>query len=549
VVTINNISGENDDNSDAGLIVGTVDIFGTTSTTFNNSGLFLTSTVVNLGANGVLNNAGLMAVVGTDNVWELQNNEGDLRQAVGDVHYTGNFVQTATGGLFFIADWDQNASSRLLISGTASLAGQVQILDLNFPSTAGLTKTFDVLTAAGGITNNGISVIDTAAVDYTLLFPDANTMQVQASINFLGPDILGQTPNEQAVATALNGIVGGGGTLGFISSLLQLPTGGELNNALDQLGPNGDGAGFASIVSTSSSLAQQLLSCRVPGEDENRFIREGQCLWARANVRQVENDGPGKQVGYGETASFFTAGAQANLGGDWRLGGGLGFEQSDLQTNVNASTESERFHIGGVLKYNPGPWLFAATVSGGHSWDDTSRFVHIGPLTAHAEGDTETSFVSGRLTGAYLRNWGAFYTKSQLEVGANYIERDGYTETGTMGIGLVVAGTSDTVLSVSSSTEIGTELALASGGIARPYIRVGTTWFDTDTFFTSATFAGVPGSSPFTIATSVDDVVTNFTAGADFLDNAGTVLRVQYDGQYGDDTTAHAGTAKLSVNY
>lgn len=563
VVTINNGAVGGGMVQENGLVFGEIDILGTKSTAFNNNGLLFAVNNVNLGADGTLTNTGGLVLLGIDAVGSYQyideSLDNDPGNGVGVVKLTGNFVQGATGILVPIVDWNQNAASRLAVSGTASLAGTVQVIDLNFPTTGGLTKTFDILTAAGGIINNGITVVDTAAVDYTLLFPNANTMQLKALIDFTtgpgeeppgeDPDVIGQTANQKAVAQTLNQIVGSGGTLAFISALLQIPSDRDLNTALDQLTPNGDGAGFASIVSSSSSLAQQLLSCRVQGEDENRFIREGQCLWARGNVRHVENDGSHGQAGYDETGTFFTAGAQVDLGGDWKLGGGLGFEQSDLRTNVNATTESERFHAGGVLKYNPGPWLFAATLTGGHSWDETSRFAQFGNVSAHAEGDTETSFVSGRLTGAYLRNWGSFYTKSQAEAGVNHVARDGYRETGTMGIALAVDDTSETVFSLSSSTEIGTEIVLESGGIVRPYVRLGMTWYDTDTFFTQASFADLPGSSPFTIATTTDDVLTNFSAGVDFLDTAGTVLRLQYDGQYGDDTTAHAGTAKFSVNY
>ncbi len=280
------------------------------------------------------------------------------------------------------------------------------------------------------------------------------------------------------------------------------------------------------------------------------IIREGQCLWARATVRKLTNDGGSNGIGYQETASFFSAGAQFDLGGPWRLGTGIGYENTDLETNNISKSEGDRLHVGGVVKYNPGPLFLAASITGGRGWNNNERRVAFGGFNTVATSETDTSFVSGRFTAAYLMSFGAWYIKPQVNVAATYLKRDGYTETGGGGVALSILESDDTVVSVTPALEFGAQYPVAGGGIARPFIRAGIKWLDTSSFTTSASFGGAPaGIAPFTITSRIDDVVADIGAGVDFITPGDTVLRLQYDGQYGEMTRQHAGSAKLSVAF
>ncbi len=409
-------------------------------------------------------------------------------------------------------------------------------------------KTFTIVTATGGLTNTATAT-DTAAVDFELATPDANTLDLNAKINFNGVQPGGLNSNQTGVGSALNNIVGGGGTLPFIGPLMTVGTQEELGDALDQLAPLGDGASNNSTMSTGATFAQQMLSCRVNGEpeDANRFIREGQCLWARGNVRHLNRDNDSDAVGFDENATFFSSGVQFNIGGDFRFGFAGGFENAELETTTNAKSETERLHLGTIIKYNPGPWLFAGALSGGHGWTDNERHVSFAGFSALATSDTETDFIGGRLTGSYLLDLGHAYAKPQLDLAITHFERDGYTEHATGGIALAVDGSDDTVFSIAPSVEFGSEMAYA-GGVVRPFVRAGFTWLDTDEFTTTASFADA-GGTPFEITSSIDDFVVDFAAGMDLIGDNGWVLRLQYDGRFGEDTQQHGGTAKLTAPF
>lgn len=463
----------------------------------------------------------------------------------------GNFAQTSTGSLAIRADWATGTSDKLAVNGTATLAGTLVVTPLNFPNTGGLTKTFDgVVTATGGITNNGLTVANTAAVTYVLLHPDSNTIDLQATINFQGIATGGLTPNQTATGGALNQIFGGGTTLGFMTPLMQLGSQSQLAAALNQLAPSSGGASAFSTLNATSAFASQLLSCRTVGEgDVNAVIREGQCLWARGTVRHASGGSNADGQGFSENAAFYSAGAQFSLGGPWRIGTGIGYETPRLRTDAGAASNFERVHLGAVLKYNPGSLLLAATVTGGFGWSDNSRIADFGGFTAMATSKSTSDFLSGRLTAAYLMPFGGAYLKPQVELANTRLTRDGYTESGSGGIALAVAGSTIDVWSFTSTLELGTELKLPGGGVARPFVRGGATFRDKDAFSTSASFVDAPGSSPFTTIGRVDRVTADIATGVDLISKADSALRVQYDGQFGNTTTQHSGSVKFSIKY
>jgi outer membrane autotransporter protein len=247
---------------------------------------------------------------------------------------------------------------------------------------------------------------------------------------------------------------------------------------------------------------------------------------------------------------FYSAGVQFKVAPEWRLGGGIGYENVRLSSDANAFSTGDRFHLGGVLKYTPGPWLFAAAVTGGWGWQDNRRDVAFGGFTSTATSSTDINFVGSRLTAAYLMSQGAFYLKPQVDLAATYLSRDAYTETGAGGIALHVAASDDTVLSASPSLEIGAEQRLANGTVLRAFIKGGATFRGTNTFVTSASFVGAPIGAPgFAITSQIDKSVADLGAGLDLIATDGLAVRVQYDGQFGDTTTLHSGSTKISIKF
>ena len=63
-------------------------------------------------------------------------------------------------------------------------------------------------------------------------------------------------------------------------------------------------------------------------------------------------------------------------------------------------------------------------------------------------------------------------------------------------------------------------------------------------------FAAAPaGVGAFTINTAVDDVLADVAAGIDVINTSGAVLRLQYDGRFGDETQQNSASIKGSVPF
>ena len=195
--------------------------------------------------------------------------------------------------------------------------------------------------------------------------------------------------------------------------------------------------------------------------------------------------------GLGEVAG----GLQSALGPVWRVGLAGAYERSSLDTDTNAWSDADRVNGGAVLKFNPGPLLLAAAVSGGWGWYDTKRPIDFPGFTALAQSDNEISYIDGRLRAEYLVSAGRWYAKPMADLDATHINLDGVHENGAFGAGLNVRGNDETVLSATPALELGAESGIVGGTLVRPYVRGGVTLFDDPDFVLLASFEGAPSRS------------------------------------------------------
>ena len=176
------------------------------------------------------------------------------------------------------------------------------------------------------------------------------------------------------------------------------------------------------------------------------------------------------------------------------------------------------------------------------------RLEAFGGFAATATSKSDTDYVTGWLHAAYLFDAGGWYAKPLVDARITEIDFGGAREGGAAG--LVVSGARDTVLSVSPALEIGREFRFDSVSVWRPFVRAGVTWHDDDRFVTQAAFAGAAGGVPgFQIATDVDDVLFDISAGVDVIAGDGAVLRAQYDGSFGSGLSRNSVSLKGSVPF
>src|SRR5580693_5274369 len=174
---------------------------GATPSTTWPAGFSMQGATVDLGAGNVLTNAGTLSPGGAG--------------VIQTTALTGNLVQTATGRLLTDINLAGGTSDRVNVSGTANLAGAVQVRVVN-PVFGAFQQT--VLSAAGGVTDNGLALLASPALHAQLLFPDATDVAVKSTgINFVTP---GLNNNQISLGNALNGAAHADGLGGPVFNFL-----------------------------------------------------------------------------------------------------------------------------------------------------------------------------------------------------------------------------------------------------------------------------------------------------------------------------------------
>ena len=440
------------------------------------------------------------------------------------------------------------AADRVNVSGTAALAGTV------LPTIKGLVaaaQQFTILSAAGGATNNGITVKDTLIFDYELLFPNANDMVLAVTANFAPGTGAALTPNQRVTAAHIQSALGaGGGTLGGLFGYLgNFADIASYATALDRLHAEPYLAPVKSVVLGSLGFTDGLMSCpTAASEGVNTYIAEGQCAWARLGGRVLNVDRSVPNIGYQDKTSSASAGAQFALAPSWFGSIAAGYESSNIRVDNRAAAMGHIFHIGAGAKYINGNWQISSALTGGLARYDVTRLEVMPGVTA--KGDQSLSFISGRVRAAYVFGGENAYVKPLVDVDAVGILRGSVLENGAGPVGLHVHRQTDALFSAAPAVEVGGQFASANGTLFRPFARAGVRVFSENELTATASFIGSPSGVPgFTVTTPLDRWMGEVSAGLEVLSSDVFDARLSYDGRYGENITQHGGNLKLRAKF
>ncbi len=471
--------------------------------------------------------------------------------AIGNGAIMGNFVQTATGVLAADVDLAGGTGDLLTVTGTANLAGNVAA---NFTSFTSGAQQVTILSAAGGTTNNGLGLTTNTAsplIDAQLLFPNATDVVIGVTVDFT-PMAANLNPNQTNIANNLGGaLIAGGGALAPVldSLLLGITSFEQYKSALDQLSPEVFLNTETTTLFAADDFTQKLFSCRVPGAGHS-FVREGQCGWVRIDGDFLDRDRTANNIGFNEESGEISAGAQFTIADGWTGGFGLGYGSSTLNTDTGAESEGNGVDVGGVLKYQTGPFVLAGAVSGGFRTYETTRQANFGGFAATAASDHDVTYLAGQLRVAYLLSQANWYAKPLVDFDLTRVDRDGFRETGGGAANLAVSESDETYFSVTPAVEFGAQYVLSPDTLAKPYIKAGVTFFGNNSHAVTAGFIGAPaGAGGFAINSEFDDTFADIEAGLALLKDNGTTLSFGYEGRIAEDTEQHGAFGKFNSEF
>ena len=568
------IAGDTGNNTvnNSGTVIGNVTL-GTGANAFNNmaGGLFNAGAAVDLGAGNTLTNAGTLSPGGA----------GVIQTTM----LTGNLVQGASGKLLTDFNIAGNTADRINISGTANLAGAVQLQVQNLTFGA-FQQT--ILSAAGGTTNNGLSLLASPVLQAQLVFPNATDVVVTSpGLSFALP---GLNANQTALGNALNAAGQSGGLGGPIFNLLlNIPSIPAYGAALTQLSgeaatgtqqttfdamnifmgtmldpfnrgttstPGGGASGYASEGDASAYAADGRKRASAERDAYAMFTKAPLAktwdphwsVWAAGFGGSQTTDGNAATGSNSVTSGLFGVAVGADyifsprtVAGFALAGGGTSFS---LANNLGGG-RSDLFQAGAFVRHTVGQAYISGALA--YGWQDitTDRIVTLAGID-HLHAEFNANAFSGRIEGGYrfVAPWiGGFGITPYAAAQFTTFDLPAYAERAIIGTNnFALAYGAKSVTDPRSELGIRTDksFAMADGVLT---LRGRLAWahdYDPDRSI-GATFQSLPGASFVVNGAAQASDSALVTAAVEKRWLSGWSAAASFEGEFSDVTRSYAG--------
>ncbi|HET6194152.1 MAG TPA: autotransporter outer membrane beta-barrel domain-containing protein, partial [Acetobacteraceae bacterium] len=467
----------------------------------------------------------------------------------GHTTFGGDLVQTTSGTIILDADFAGRRAGTVTVLGNATLSGHVMpTITSVLPNIA-----LPVLTVGGALTGDvagGASTLFGYGVQRA-----GQALLLSATSADFTPAGFALSANRTAVADHLQAIWGVGGVpaLGPLFALLgnTADAGGApaYSAQLRQLSPDAGIAPGARAAAAATSFATAALSCPT-FEGTTAMLVEGSCGWMRVTGRSTSQSGGGV-ADFKLDSTTWQVGGQTELAPGWLLGGSLAYETSWLASSDRLNKGNGQTGYGAVvLKYQTGPWLFAASAFGGGGQFNLSRIITLPGYASVAKGSPDIANVGMLLRAAYTIGQEDFYLRPNITLSTIHVRTGAYREGGGGALGLAIDGASQTSVALTPMLEVGGRLALGSDMLLRPFLAAGFSLQSSGAWTQTGHLLSAPaGAAGFATTVPVPRVAGRVTAGAQLYTSRMVDLRLQYEGEYAGSVVSHAGSFVASVRF
>ena len=316
----------------------------------------------------------------------------------------GNLIQQAGSNYLVTLDLGRNSASSFNVSGTANLGGTVALDLLNTGAPSQGQHSASIITAAGGVTNNGLALAppNTAVATFSLGF---NPTDVQLNYNVdYAPRRGGVLDvNDMALGNYLGRVVQSGSSslTPMMATVFAIPTLTGLKSFYDHLIPSGSMALSSSALLSNLDFSNQMFGCGDNGK--SGFLATSNCNWGSLGAGESEQSGTFGTVGYSQETSGFSTGYQRSIGGGGRTSFGAAFRYGAGSLSADDggfSYSGDGLAAGVMLKTiaRPAAPRFSASLVGG-----SSNYLSARPIAYPAPTTVATGNQSVWYAGAHLR--------------------------------------------------------------------------------------------------------------------------------------------------
>lgn len=519
-----------------GIFGGSVELEDGYGSTFTNAsgGTLNLGASFDLGSDGQLTNDGTVSPGGSGSVQ--------------DSTITGVFKQTSDGTYLVDIDSSNSDLTDLLIFETdgTTMDGTVSVNVITAPSTS--DETIIAIAESGSISDSGLTISDTASIDYGVNVSGGNTVYLSWTVDLANPSALGSAnSNQAAVARHLQQAMENGDQLGKeLSSLLNIVDVDAYVAALDTYIPQIASDTQLSSLLSSQQFSDALLSCSVR-DGVYRFVDQNQCAWLQTGGSSTERRSGSMTRRFNQDAFRTAAGGQFRIREDWHLGAAFGVETQNLKVDNIATSNGEFYQGGIVVKHSLGNTMLSGSLTGGYGDFDITRYLFSGDI---ATGTQTMWLASGQISASHALVRGNWYLKPRIDLGFDHVAVNGFTESGAGGAALNISGNTQTYFNVQPAIEVGGEIRMHNGMLLRPKLILGLTQFLGDAApTTTSTFVDTPTASPFTTTGEFDKTYFDLSAGLELLASDRLSISAKGFGQFSKNITSYGGSAKLAVRF
>jgi len=460
----------------------------------------------------------------------------------------GDFAQQSGGVLQADVDFDRLRTPHMVVQGDSRLGGKVDVRPLALLPGRELT----IATLQGDIEGTP-SALDSPVVDYDARLHGQDIRVRVAGADFAAPSLgLAENPQEVGRYVQRTWDQGGNADMAVLYAALDMASREGAQSYSDRLADLSPGVSVAPAAQMQAGMARftgAMLSCPV-FQGNDALTGEQDCLWGQVSHVNTHQKADGGVSGFSFNGTTYQFGGQRQVSPGWFLGGSVAYQNSHMRgDDGRVGGTGDSGYAGIVLKREAGPWTLSAALSGSYGQYDIDRGIRIPGLESRAGSDIDVYGAGLRLRIARTFAAQRLYVKPYVDVDASYTHMPGYSESRNS-LHLDVESSSQFLMALSPTLEIGGRVPLDKGAVLRPYVYGGASFLSKDEFTAKARLQGAPGGTG-TFATSVpiDDVIGRVGAGLQVSSAAGIDFRLQYDGEFSRHVQSHRGTLKLMMPF
>ena len=349
--------------------------------------------------------------------------------SIGTLNVAGD-VSFAPGSTYAV-ELSPTASDRIVAGGTATISGATVSLSLeNSPTLLSTVETrsllghqYDILQAAGGIQGQFGAVVPDYLFIGGSLASTGNGITLSVERNATTFASVGQTPNQRAVASAIEGMGAGSSVY---ESLLLSATASDARQAFQQLSGEIYPA-LGSVLINDSRQLRDAIGERLQGANSSHSNG-----WVKALGAWGSTDSRHDTAGYSTSIGGLLAGVDGALDEQTRIGLVTGYSDSSLSmgSGTHSSARVDSYHLGAYAGHDIDAWRLSTGVA--YSWHraDVKRDLQYGDVSAKqkAKVDATTTQVFGEA--AYRLNLQPLVLEPFANLAYVHLDSDGFTEKG-----------------------------------------------------------------------------------------------------------------------